>query len=85
MATETLNPNPMALASAGANEANPPAAATSAAPATTSSRMPSWLQAKDGPAALVADVLRQPSVRKALPVIVIFMLLISVAVFFTSL
>ena len=85
MATETLNPNPMALASAGANEANPPAAATGAAPTPASNRMPSWLQAKEGPAALVADVLRQPSVRKALPFIVIFMLLVSVAVFFTSL
>jgi flagellar M-ring protein FliF len=30
------------------------------------------------------DVLRQPSVRKALPFMVIFMLLMSVAVFFTS-
>ena len=85
MATETLNPNPMALASAGANEANAPATSSANAPAATGSRMPSWLQAKDGPAALVADVLRQPSVRKALPFIVIFMLLVSVAVFFTSL
>ena len=33
---------------------------------------------------MVLDILRQPSVRKALPFVVIFMLLVSVAVFFTS-
>ena len=47
--------------------------------------MPGWLQAQDGPGAMITDMLRQPSVRKALPFMVIFMLLVSVAVFFTSL
>ena len=46
--------------------------------------MPAWINAKEGPGAVVMDVLRQPSVRKVLPFVVIFMLLMSVAVFFTS-
>jgi flagellar M-ring protein FliF len=49
-----------------------------------SSKLPAWINSKEGPGALVMDVLRQPSVRKALPFMVIFMLLMSVAVFFTS-
>ncbi len=46
--------------------------------------MPAWINAKEGPGAAVMDVLRQPTVRKVLPFVVIFMLLMSVAVFFTS-
>ena len=85
MATETLNPNPMTLAGAAGGEATAPAP-QAAKPQTLDSRMPQWLQANGGGAgAVVADVLRQPSVRKALPFVVIFMLLVSVAVFFTSL
>ena len=84
MATDTLNPNPMALPSATPGDA---ASADASATGTglASKRSPAWLQAKDGPGAFVADMLRQPSVRKALPFMVIFMLLVSVAVFFTSL
>jgi len=84
MATDTLTPNPMALPAANGDAAASPAAAAPDALAA-SNRMPAWLQAKDGPGAVVADLLRQPSVRKALPFMVIFMLLVSVAVFFTSL
>ena len=82
MASETLTPNTLALP---AGNADPAALAASENRASPSSRLPGWLQAKDGPGALVTDLLRQPSVRKALPFLVIFMLLVSVAVFFTSL
>ncbi len=83
MATDTLNMNavgmPVAtgLETTGANNANGSAAGNA-------SNWPAWLNSKEGPGAAVMDVLRQPSVRKALPFVVIFMLLMSVAVFFTS-
>ena len=83
MATDTLNMNAVGMPVAtgiettGANSANGSAAGNA-------NNMPAWLNAKEGPGAVVMDVLRQPSVRKALPFIVIFMLLMSVAVFFTS-
>jgi flagellar M-ring protein FliF len=60
------------------------AAANASGASGNASRMPAWINAKEGPGAVVMDVLRQPTVRKALPFIVIFMLLMSVAVFFTS-
>jgi len=87
MATDTLNMNAMTLpsgqasdnaATAGANNA------TGSALKVEGSKLPAWINSKEGPGALVMDVLRQPSVRKALPFMVIFMLLMSVAVFFTS-
>jgi len=87
MATDTLNMNAMTLpsgqpsdnaAAAGANNT------TGSALKVEGSKLPAWINSKDGPGALVMDVLRQPSVRKALPFMVIFMLLMSVAVFFTS-
>lgn len=83
MATDTLN----------MNTAGMPVPTSDAAPATQSAGtmakadaprvIPEWL-GKEGPGAFVLDILRQPSVRKSLPFIVIFMLLLSVAVFFTS-
>ncbi len=81
MATDTLNMNPsMGLPTAPAADN-----ATGNAPATANNRMPAWLNQKDGPGAMVVDILRQPTVRKTLPFVVVFMLLVSVAVFFTSL
>ena len=83
MATDTLNMNAVGLPVAtgiettGANNAN-------GSSAGDASRMPAWINAKEGPGAAVMDVLRQPTVRKVLPFVVIFMLLMSVAVFFTS-
>jgi flagellar M-ring protein FliF len=83
MATDTLNMNAVGMPvsngieTTGANQAN-------AGMAGDATRLPAWMNSKEGPGAVVMDVLRQPSVRKALPFIVIFMLLMSVAVFFTS-
>jgi flagellar M-ring protein FliF len=83
MATDTLNMNAVGMPVAtgvettGASNANGSAAGDA-------SRMPAWINAKEGPGAAVMDVLRQPTVRKVLPFVVIFMLLMSVAVFFTS-
>ncbi len=83
MATDTLNMNAVGLPIAtGADNAAASNANGTVSRATGA--MPAWLNAKDGPGAVVMDVLRQPSVRKALPFVVIFMLLMSVAVFFTS-
>ena len=83
MATDTLNMNAsMGLPTAPAADN---AAGTGNAPATSNNRMPAWLNQKDGPGAMVVDILRQPTVRKTLPFVVVFMLLVSVAVFFTSL
>jgi flagellar M-ring protein FliF len=84
MATDTLNMNPMAVATAGADNTAMSTAAGGGNGKAGSSNLPAWLNAKDGPGALVGDILRQPTVRKTLPFIVIFMLLLSVAVFFTS-
>ena len=87
MATDTLNMNAMTLPSGQASDNAATAGASNAtgtALKVEGSKLPAWLNSKDGPGALVMDVLRQPSVRKALPFMVIFMLLISVAVFFTS-
>jgi flagellar M-ring protein FliF len=84
MATDTLNMNAMGLPSAP-NADNAAAGKTGNSPATTNNRMPAWLNQKEGPGAMVVDILRQPTVRKTLPFIVVFMLLVSVAVFFTSL
>jgi len=85
MATDTLNMNAMTLPSGQAADAtssttNP----TGSALKVERSTLPAWINSKEGPGAMVMDVLRQPSVRKALPFMVIFMLLMSVAVFFTS-
>ena len=85
MATDTLNMNAsMGLPTAPAAD-NAAGSSTGSAPATTNNRMPAWLTQKDGPGAMVFDILRQPTVRKTLPFVVVFMLLVSVAVFFTSL
>jgi len=83
MATDTLNMNAVGMPVATGNDN---AADATSLPVRKSARdgTPAWLNAKDGPGALVMDVLRQPTVRKALPFVVIFMLLMSVAVFFTS-
>ena len=53
-------------------------------PLRGSTRLLAWLNTKEGAGAMVVDMLRQPSVRKTLPFIVIFMLMVSVIVFFTS-
>ena len=82
MATDTLNMNPMALSNAPGADA---ASTGTAVKASATGGMAGWLNAKEGPGALVGDILRQPTVRKTLPFVVIFMLLLSVAVFFTSL
>jgi flagellar M-ring protein FliF len=82
MATDTLNMNAVGMPTANGIE-NAGASASSGA-AGDASRMPAWINAKEGPGAAVMDVLRQPTVRKVLPFVVIFMLLTSVAVFFTS-
>ena len=85
MATDTLNMNPsMGLPTAPAAD-KAAGSGTGNAPATANNRMPAWLNQKDGPGAMVVDILRQPTVRKTLPFVVVFMLLVSVAVFFTSL
>ena len=87
MATDTLNMNAMTLPSGQAPDANAPTGAnttTGTALKVDNPKLPAWINSKEGPGALVMDVLRQPSVRKALPFMVIFMLLLSVAVFFTS-
>ena len=85
MATDTLNMNPsMGLPTAPAAD-KAAGSGTANAPATANNRMPAWLNQKDGPGAMVVDILRQPTVRKTLPFVVVFMLLVSVAVFFTSL
>ena len=83
MATDTLNMNSMALsAPSGADIATSP---DTAVKASGTGGVAEWLNAKEGPGAFLGDILRQPSVRKTLPFVVIFMLLLSVAVFFTSL
>jgi flagellar M-ring protein FliF len=82
MATDTLNMNAVGMPVANGVETTGASNATGSA--SSSGNMPAWINAKEGPGAVVMDVLRQPSVRKALPFIVIFMLLMSVAVFFTS-
>ncbi|MEY4439336.1 MAG: Flagellar M-ring protein [Pseudomonadota bacterium] len=82
MATDTLNMNAVGMPVANGVETTGTPAASGAA--SSSGNMPAWINAKEGPGAVVMDILRQPSVRKALPFVVIFMLLMSVAVFFTS-
>jgi flagellar M-ring protein FliF len=82
MATDTLNMNAVGMPNATGLETT--GAANASGVAGNASRMPAWINTQEGPGAVVMDVLRQPSVRKALPFIVIFMLLMSVAVFFTS-
>jgi flagellar M-ring protein FliF len=82
MATDTLNMNAVGMpmttqVDAASMEAN-------GSVKESAKGMPNWLNAKGGAGALVIDVMRQPSVKKALPFVVIFMLLVSVAVFFTS-
>ena len=84
MATDTMNMNAMGLPTAPSAD-NASGSSTGNTPATTNNRMPAWLNQKDGPGGMVLDVLRQPTVRKTLPFVVVFMLLVSVAVFFTSL
>jgi flagellar M-ring protein FliF len=84
MATDTLNMNPMAVATAGADNAAMSTTAGGGNGKAGSNNLPAWLNAKEGPGALVGDILRQPMVRKTLPFVVIFMLLLSIAVFFTS-
>jgi flagellar M-ring protein FliF len=83
MATDTLNMNAVGMPVANGVE-NASASNANGVASGDASRMPAWINAKEGPGALVMDVLRQPSVRKVLPFVVIFMLLMSVAVFFTS-
>ena len=82
MATDTLNMNAVGMPVANGIETT--GASNANGSASSSGNMPAWINTKEGPGAVVMDVLRQPSVRKALPFIVIFMLLMSVAVFFTS-
>jgi len=82
MATDTLNMNAVGMPNATGLETT--GAANTNGAAGNTSRMPAWINAKEGPGAVVMDVLRQPTVRKVLPFVVIFMLLMSVAVFFTS-
>ena len=83
MATDTLNMNAVGLPNASGVDTTS-ASNASGSMTSESSRMPAWINAKEGPGAAVMDVLRQPTVRKVLPFVVIFMLLMSVAVFFTS-
>jgi len=83
MATDTLNMNAVGMPVANGVE-NASSSNANGVASGDASRMPAWINAKEGPGALVMDVLRQPSVRKVLPFVVIFMLLMSVAVFFTS-
>jgi flagellar M-ring protein FliF len=83
MATDTLNMNAVGMPVANGVETTGASNANGSA-AGDASRMPAWINAKEGPGAAVMDVLRQPTVRKVLPFVVIFMLLMSVAVFFTS-
>ena len=83
MATDTLNMNAVGMPVANGVD-NASASNANGAASGDASRMPAWINAKEGPGAVVMDVLRQPSVRKVLPFVVIFMLLMSVAVFFTS-
>ncbi len=85
MATDTLNMNAVGMPMNNGND-NASDGGPTPLPVRKSPRgdAPAWLNAKEGPTALVLDVLRQPTVRKALPFVVIFMLLMSVAVFFTS-
>jgi flagellar M-ring protein FliF len=82
MATDTLNMNAVGMPVANGVETT--GASNASGSASSTGNVPAWINAKEGPGAVVMDVLRQPSVRKALPFIVIFMLLMSVAVFFTS-
>ena len=82
MATDTLNMNAVGMPTANGLETT--GSSTTTGVAGDSSRMPAWINTKEGPGAMVMDVLRQPSVRKVLPFVVIFMLLMSVAIFFTS-
>jgi flagellar M-ring protein FliF len=84
MATETMNMNTMGLPATTGDNATAVGSPTGAVN-NANARLPAWLDAKEGPVTVLADILRQPSVRKALPFIVIFMLMVSVAVFFTSL
>jgi flagellar M-ring protein FliF len=87
MATDTLNMNAVGLPMASvADGTAAPTSSGNTTPATGAGRngVPAWINAKEGPGAMVMDVLRQPTVRKVLPFVVIFMLLMSVAVFFTS-
>ena len=83
MATDTLNMNAVGMPVATGVETTGASNANGSATGDAS-RMPAWINAKEGPGAAVMDVLRQPTVRKVLPFVVIFMLLMSVAVFFTS-
>jgi len=83
MATDTLNMNAVGMPVANGVETT--GASNANGSASSTGNMPAWINAKEGPGAAVMDVLRQPTVRKALPFVVIFMLLVSVAVFFTSL
>ena len=82
MATESLNMNAVGMPTANGLETTGSSNTNNAS--GNSARMPAWINAKEGPGAVVMDVLRQPSVRKVLPFVVIFMLLMSVAIFFTS-
>ena len=82
MATESLNMNAVGMPTANGLETTGSTNATGVG--GDASRLPAWINAKEGPGAVVMDVLRQPSVRKVLPFVVIFMLLMSVAIFFTS-
>jgi len=83
MATDTLNMNPMALSTAPGTDVA--ASPDNAVKASGTGGVAECFNAKEGPGAFLGDILRQPSVRKTLPFVVIFMLLLSVAVFFTSL
>jgi len=83
MATESLNMNAVGMPMANGLETTG-TSSTGGPVVAGGSRMPAWINTKEGPGAVVMDVLRQPSVRKVLPFVVIFMLLMSVAVFFTS-
>jgi flagellar M-ring protein FliF len=85
MATDTLNMNSVGMPMTTGND-NAADAGPTPLPVRKSPRgnAPTWLNTSEGPGAAVMDVLRQPTVRKVLPFVVIFMLLMSVAVFFTS-
>ena len=65
MATDTLNMNAVGMPNATGLETTGAANANGAA--GNASRMPAWINTKEGPGAVVMDVLRQPTVRKALP------------------
>jgi hypothetical protein len=68
MATDTLNMNAMTLPSGQSSDNAATAGAgnaTGSALKVEGSKLPAWINSKEGPGALVMDVLRQPSVRKA--------------------